>query len=115
MGYLLSAECRCGFQGEAQFGTGQSDHPLKLDVPCFCEACKSLITVDVRARDRRCPKCKMSEPSRFDDSRMHDGVALRELASCLDGDSPVTLLDANYLCPGCRQYSLRFHIEALFD
>ncbi len=115
MGYLMSAECRCGFQTEVPFGAGRSDFRSRCSFPCYCNHCESLVAVNLLAPAASCPSCGAAEPKRYDQSSLHEGGTGQPIASWSLAQEELQLTDTRYRCPGCRTLSLRFHVEMLFD
>lgn len=118
MAYLLSAHCPCGYTAETRLGAGPGNHGTHCSTPCYCAACRQVVTVNVLAPSPACPHCGAPAPQRFDDPALCADPSAPAVASwCTAGAAPQewTVSSADHRCPRCARLSLRFAVEALHD
>jgi hypothetical protein len=115
MGYLLSAECQCGFQSEVPFGAGRSNFRTRCDFPSYCERCSSVVPVNLLAAEDCCPSCGSRDTKRYDEPSLREASKGSSIASWNYGQQELEITDAEYRCPSCDGLSLRFHVEVLID
>lgn len=86
--------------------------------PCFCVDCQSLVTVNLRADDPRCPTCGSTSYTTYDDPLLNDRSSTQAVASWnvrRDGRGLLVLTRSRHFCPRCREMSLMFRLEGLGD
>ena len=64
MGSMIKSHSKCGFESEVLYvGGGMMDFGGKCGVPCYCDKCKLVTTINILTIEGekgyyRCPKCK---------------------------------------------------------
>ena len=59
MGYLLRAECSCGYQHENIYmGGGIKNHEFSCEAPFYCEHCSKIKLRNLIKKRPKCQKCK---------------------------------------------------------
>lgn len=111
MGSQVIAKCQCGLETYIMIGGGEADFGTICYFPCFCEHCNNVVQVNLRAKQRRCPKCKSSKVIPYDDPRLSESTGTNTVASWnmeMQLGKELELTDGNYKCPKCGQMTLRF-------
>lgn len=78
MGQTLMAQCRCGFNQNVDFGSGRFDCSYTSSVPCYCQACKSMCSLNVRLKKLSCPNCESESILPYNNSQMFKGEILAD-------------------------------------
>lgn len=135
MGSGLQAICSCGYESRAVIGSTKHDHGRVFVYPHRCDACRSLVNVDLLKQPAKCPVCSSDKISRYGWckpdrpkgtirswlQRLFDPQAQEAAPSGLC--DPVRVMSATYSfalrsdfllyaegneCPQCGQYDLSF-------
>ncbi len=118
MGTMVKASCKCGFQEQCDVGGGMNDYATNCSFPCLCKSCKRMVHVNMLKDPPRCPECGRADPIPYDDSRLIGTLGMASVASwhvSLKSDRELVLTNGTYLCPSCRQMTLRFKLTAFYD
>src|SRR5258708_36278165 len=114
MGAGLRAACPCGFKaGGLMVGGGMLNFRTSCGAPALCDACGALAVLNYLEHDPRCPECGGSV-------RFYSNPALQALVDPAGVEPPdifswnvdgkrgrLVLPDIAYLCPSCRQNTMR--------
>jgi hypothetical protein len=116
MGSSVRGKCPCGFDFEVPMGGGMRNFSTTRYFPCLCEACHTIVPVNLLALAQQCPECNNQALISYDDPRMSESpgkgvVAGWDLKEQLGRE--LILTDGNYLCPKCNHLSLRFRDTGL--
>ena len=65
VGSGLQAICGCGYEARAVIGSTKRDHGRVFIFPHRCDACRSLINVDLLKQTAICPLCSSDKISRY--------------------------------------------------
>lgn len=65
MGSGLQAICSCGYEARAVIGSAKRDYGRVFIFPHRCDACRSLVNVDLLKRPVVCPVCLSDKISRY--------------------------------------------------
>ena len=105
-GYMLSAECPCGFSGGANVGvTGFGVGKSKLLVAAYDPEKEALVSIDAEKAEER-------NLTTYDDPYAYDPIKLvveGDMSAAPKGDA------ARYLCPLCGKETLRFYKCGFWD
>ena len=118
MGSTVEASCKCGYRATSDVGGGKSNY-LTVDLmPALCEHCQTLVTVNKCAKPPLCPKCKSPQVLPYDDPALNAKPdasipVSRRVWEAMG--SAFQLTCGTYLCPACKQYTLRFIETCLWD
>ena len=104
MGDIVLGICNCGYQSDELFlGVG-----MEVDIGktvCYCNDCKQIQTVPKYNVPKLCENCKKDLIPY--NSISDEGVDFKGGNSNSEGK--------NYHCPNCKQESLMFHWDGLWD
>jgi len=136
MGTELSAICECGFRGLTHIGSSRAQHGKTFKYPHYCDACNSLTSVDLLCKPPSCSKCSSSNVHTYashTSSLSYDSIFnklptkyLRFLgfnrrdeaydeSFCYPLKKTFVLLRGKNYCPKCRNASLIFSVERMYD
>jgi DNA-directed RNA polymerase subunit M/transcription elongation factor TFIIS len=136
MGHEFTGKCNCGLEKQVYIGSSRNDHGKKFDYPHFCNACNSLITVNILNEKTTCSHCGSNDVhsyaaltttlpfdsefnSRSDEQLARLGVHKSDLVAektyFPDLDKDLVLFKSKNFCPACKQNSLEFTISADYD
>jgi len=116
MGSQVVATCRCGIEAKILIGGGMLNFKTLCYFPCLCEACHSIVQVNLLAKIKRCPACKSLDIIAYDDPRLSKTPGKRTVAGwCIQDplDRDLILTNGNYVCPKCKKLWLRFRKGSL--
>ena len=105
MGSSVNAVCPCGLESKwILVGPGFNGPELNY-FPCLCEACHSVVQINLCAKTRRCPKCKSRRVIPYDNPRLSEskGAQFTE-ENRFHGKE----FEGNLLCPSCNKMTLKF-------
>ena len=111
MGSQVSATCQCGLRATTLIGGGMFNFETMCCFPCLCERCRTVVEVNLLAKQRRCPQCNSKKVVPYDDPALCERAGDSEVASWnIPGPRgrELTLTNGNYRCPQCGQMTLRF-------
>ena len=122
MGSMIKSHSKCGFESEVLYvGGGMMDYGGKCGVPCYCDKCKLVTTINILTIEGekgyyRCPKCKkriecygeIKEESFEDDVHYVFDWSLGEMKRYY-------LKDQSYYCPKCENNDLQFQPVGNWD
>jgi hypothetical protein len=111
MGSAVNAACDCGITATILVGAGMATFGTTCFFPGLCENCRSVVQVDVLAKESRCPECEATGVIPYDDVRLAGAPGQRvvvEWAMQEELGRELVLTDGNYKCPSCEKLSLRF-------
>lgn len=92
-------------------GGGMVDFMNTCYFPCLCEHCRTVVQVNLLAKQKRCPQCKTKEVIPYDDPTLSECAGGRTVTSWNIEEQlgrELKLMDGNYRCPHCGQLTLRF-------
>lgn len=116
MGSLLHAECRCGFISNFPAGGGMLNFTDTCYAPAVCVACGEFFIRNYFSKFIKCPKCRKKAHFYDDPSLQSSEVTDRAVfAWNLDDEREFVLYDKDYLCPECKQFTLKFTEAGNFD
>lgn len=80
--------------------------------PIYCDACDDMTSANLVSDPLRCGSCGSEKITKYDRTHLVRGGKVE-----IDSWGKDTISDGNYLCPRCKQYSLRFGGDniAIFD
>lgn len=131
MGKLLSAECSCGYSTSVAVGSGREMHGRVFEFPHLCAGCRETVAVDVLQPQGSCPVCN-SINLRIYGAQEHDGAKKKSWfqrllagnsepiptvvsAYCYNLETTFEIEDRGHVCPKCKNQTLKFSVEAMFD
>jgi len=122
MGAGLRAVCPCGFTADGLFvGGGMLNFKTYCGAPALCESCGALDVLNYLEDDPRCEKCGgtvrfYSDPALHEQSGSMRPPPHEVFSWNLPGKrGRLVLPDVAYLCPQCRQKTLRFESVLMWD
>jgi len=130
VGNLLIAHCPCGFKHSAGVGGGFLNHDTIDNEPALCPACDNFSIQNYIAKNHGCAKCGSRVVFYNDPSLMADpskAVLPGSPVALPDGLEPIhywaaqlrehafILPDTEYLCPNCKQKSMKFSCYGNWD
>jgi hypothetical protein len=119
MGSTVEAKCKCGYRATSDVGGGKSNYLTFGSMPALCEHCQTLVTVNKYAKPPQCPKCKSPQVVPYDDPALNakSDTTITESGRVWEAmaGSAYLLTCGTYLCPACKQYTLRFIETCLWD
>ena len=111
MGSSVEANCECGFHDLFMVGGGMRNFDSVCFFPAHCDACSSLVGVNLLLKTLLCPNCSSRCVRSYDHPDLQGQRGAREVASWSIFDKSersLSLNDGTYLCPACKKFSLRF-------
>ena len=111
MGTQVTATCQCGVDTIIMIGGGMRNFMTTCYFPCLCEHCRTVVQVNLLAKQKRCPRCKTPNVIPYDDPTLSESAGGRTVASWNIQEQlgrKLNLTDGNYRCPQCDQMTLRF-------
>lgn len=78
MGQTLMAQCACGFNQKVRFGSGRFDCAYISNLPCYCQACKSMATLNVLSEKLICPNCNSENILPYNHREMFKGEVVAD-------------------------------------
>lgn len=115
MGIIVDAVCPCGFEEPSIFvggGVGYMGINPNIDYyPCICNACHSVARINLKANEKRCPKCRSRKVTPYNDPRLSE--TKRQVTEEERYNSKT--FEGNYLCPKCNKMTLRFEDAGCWD
>jgi Zn finger protein HypA/HybF involved in hydrogenase expression len=111
MGTQVTATCQCGVDTIIMIGGGMRNFMTTCYFPCLCEHCRTVVQVNLLAKQKRCPQCKTTNVIPYDDPTLSESAGGRTVASWNIQEQlgrKLNLTDGNYRCPQCDQMTLRF-------
>lgn len=118
MGAIRQGQCPCGYHSDDIYTgfSGMTGREFN-DFPCYCEDCNSLVILDLSAYEVVCSKCCSHNVFPYDHeticnlpTKIIHTVDLRP-GVCRE----LNLSEDNNLCPNCKEYTLKFEFEGLWD
>ena len=131
MGKLLSAECSCGYITSVAVGSGRELHGKVFEFPHLCAGCDETVSADLLQPKVSCPICN-SPGLKIYGTQEHDGAKKKSWFQKLfsGSDEPVPTVvseycynlettfeieDRGHICPKCKEQTLKFSVEMMFD
>lgn len=131
MGKLLNAECPCGYRTSVAVGSGREQHGKVFEFPHHCARCSETVTADLLQPRVFCPGCNGTALKIYG-TQEQDGAKKKSWFQKLFSGSgePVTTVVSEYcyhlettfeiedrvhFCPKCKEQTLKFTVEAMFD
>ena len=111
MGTQVTATCQCGVDTIIMIGGGMRNFMTTCYFPCLCEHCRTVVQVNLLAKQKRCPQCKTTKVIPYDDPTLSECAGGRTVTSWNMEEQlgrELNLTDGNYRCPQCDQMTLRF-------
>lgn len=119
MGSQVHATCHCGVDATIRVGGGMESFDTTCYFPCLCERCRAVVQVNLLAKPERCPKCKSTKVTPYDDPSLTEGRIDRSTLGHFSGvvgewnaheklGRKLCLPEETYRCPQCSQMTLRF-------
>lgn len=97
MGYLLNAECSCGYKHkEIYMGGGMKNFESSCEVPFYCEECGKIKLRNLFKKRPKCPKCK-EDLKIF--GVLDEDIECEECTKLI----PVEVLNESFKCGKCRK------------
>ena len=130
MGNLLVANCPCGFRESFPAGGGMMSFTEIDNEPALCPACNNFSIQNYIAKNHGCIKCGSRVTFYNDPSLMADPSKATVLSNpdvLPDGSDPIhywaaelrqrafVLPDTEYLCPSCKQKTMKFSCYGNWD
>ncbi len=131
MGKILAAECSCGYSASVAVGSGRELHGIVFEFPHLCAGCSETVAADLLKSKVCCPICN-SPSLKIYGTQEHDGAKKKSWFQKLfrGSDEPVPTVVSEYCynlettfeiedrchpCPKCKEQTLKFSVEAMFD
>lgn len=132
MGKLLKAECSCGYETSVAVGSGREQYGKIFEFPHLCTKCSEAVTADLLQPQVTCPLCNSSNLKIYG-TQEHDSAKKKSWFQKLFGgtkseplptvvsmycysiETTFEIEDRGHFCPKCKEQTLRFSIEAMFD
>jgi len=112
MGSIIRAVCKsCGYEKELKLGGGKLDFHYYCAFPALNKTMKQIEERNIYQRDR--DKKNPSHILFYDDKTLIDKKSIRSKDHLQWGK--YTLYDANYYCPKCKKFDVKFHFWGCFD
>lgn len=110
MGSMYLANCECGFTKNTRVGGGMKDHKTDSSFPFYCDYC-GLVSVNISQDQLACPYCESKDVIQYGDAKISEPA---------DGYKSVhwgnySCANSGHLCPSCKNKTMRFTLEMLFD
>lgn len=112
MGASVIASCSCGLDtGDIWVGGGISNFTVFCAFPIYCKACDGIRVTNMYDMPLTCLECGDGEVTPYDDPSLvgepgAESVFEWNTNGRLGRDLKLT--DGTYLCPACRNFTLRF-------
>ena len=116
MGSSVKGTCPCGLEVEVPIGGGMANFATTCYFPCLCETCHEIVAANLLAQPPRCPQCCGTALIPYDDPRVSLLPGKNLVAGCdlkQKLGREVALTDGDYLCPCCKNHSLKFRDTGL--
>jgi len=104
MGTAVTAVCTCGVTAQILVGGGMATFETTCYFPGSCRSCRSVVQINMLARECQCPECEARDVIPYDDARLARAPGQRVVAQWRG----LVLTDGDYECPSCGMPSLRF-------
>lgn len=116
MGSILKAECSCGFVTTFPAGGGVLNFTDTCFAPAICVDCGEFFIRNYFSKFIKCPKCH-KKAYFYDNPSLHSNEITDNIVFSwnLQDEREFILYDKDYLCPKCKQFSLRFSELGFFD
>ena len=111
MGSEVVAQCECGLKATILIGGGMANFMNTCYFPCLCERCRMVVQVNLLAKRKQCPKCRMTKVTPYDEPRLVGRIGEDEIATWNMGEQLVRkliLTNGDYICPQCGKTTLHF-------
>jgi hypothetical protein len=92
-------------------GGGMVDFVTTRYFPCLCEHCRTVVQVNLLARQKRCPRYTSTKVIPYDDPALLQGAGEGIVAGWNMQEQigrELKLTDGKYKCPQCGHMTLRF-------
>ncbi len=112
MGTMIKAACEnCRYEVKSSIGGGFMNHETVCDYPAVNTNTGLIETKNIYKRDK--------ENRQEDNIMFYDNEKLLDKKSILSDETIMwddyIIYDANYYCPVCKTFGLRFSVEGYFD
>jgi len=115
MGILLSADCACGFKTEINVDRGKIVNGPTCYAPALCNRCQKLLSFNYAKKKKRCPECK-GEVIFYNNKALQKTDRNGEILKWgMDLKKDFILPKAQFKCPKCAQFNLKFKHVGYFD
>lgn len=113
MGSSVNAKCSCGFQAtDLLIGGGMSNFRTFCSFPIFCNDCQELQVANLLAEPLECPACHSQSVTAYDDAALKQSDGGNKVVTSWNVSDRLgrilQLTDDKYLCPSCKQFTLKF-------
>jgi predicted RNA-binding Zn-ribbon protein involved in translation (DUF1610 family) len=136
MGTELTGRCKCGCEGKVYIASGRANHGKVFSYPHYCDACNSLISIDMLGSSQGCPNCGSKDIHSYQaatktlsyDSLLnrlptdllrkagyHRASEVHDESFCYPIKKHFPLLRGFHHCPQCKDQSMAFFTSMLFD
>ena len=123
MGSMLQSQCKCGFESDELYvGGGMMDYGGKCGIPCYCDKCKLVTTINILTIEGekgyyRCPKCRKRigcygkiEEETFENDDVNYIFDWR-----INIEKRYFLQNKLYYCPKCKKEEMNFYSTGCWD
>jgi len=115
MGILLMATCECGFKEELNVDRGKIVKGPTCLAPALCTKCNHFQSLNYAKKKVECSKCKAEVKFYNDNSLQKPNLKADLIQWGMDLKKRFVLPNADYKCPKCGQFSLKFNHVGYFD
>ena len=118
MGSTVEASCKCGYRATSDVGGAKSNYLTVDSMPALCEDCQALVTVNKYAKPPLCQKCRSPSVVPYDRLALNaePDASIPALNRIMEAMGPAYKLTCGtYLCPACKQHTLRIKETCLWD
>lgn len=119
MGSIIGGICDCGYHTKTMFlGGGMRNFSTYCSFPHYCEECHILFEANIFNEIITCPECKKNKVVAYDADRFckKEGQHVVFFWNTIDQiGRQLELTNSEYLCPGCRKFSLIFKSGGSWD
>ena len=110
MGSQVIAICACGVNSKINIGGGMLTHG-KIDYfPGYCPVCNDIVQINLKDKSSICTNCGETAAVPYNNPELIGTIGKEIIEASFDN----VLTDGTYLCPKCRNKSLKFISSGLF-
>ena len=120
MGNIIEAKWKCGFKSQPIHQGGGFMNFQVIDMePAICLKCRTLLILNYKKKDQKCPKCGATAVFYNDKSLQRDQSPKIETLESCPGDAldwgDFKLPGTSYLCPNCGRLTMYFCLKGKWD
>lgn len=115
MGIILSAKCNCGFEQELRADRGKIVSGPTCYAPALCNECNNLNSLNFAKKKLKCKDCGGTVVY-YNEKTLQKANMKAELISWgMDIKEDFILPKADFKCPKCGEFSLKFMEVGYWD